>query len=213
MLLLRSQSAGVRGKTGHRNTIQKIEGGFPHSEIPGSKLVRSSPRLIAAYHVLHRLSAPRHPPNALKTLDRFRDRCPLTGSRYQRLRSSLAASACSGCRPDDTVTKRPATYLFPDTPPYACRTRPPGLTAFAAPTATFPLHDVLRTLHAADRRGSETLTTIRTAANRYPDRTPRHHRIKTRRPCSRTAPSPKRMVEPDGIEPTTSCLQSTRSPN
>ena len=49
--------------------ITEIEGGFPHSEILGSKLVRSSPRLIAAYHVLHRLSAPRHPPNALMTLD------------------------------------------------------------------------------------------------------------------------------------------------
>ena len=43
--------------------------GFPHSEIHGSKRIRSSPRLIAAYHVLHRLLAPRHPPNALKTLD------------------------------------------------------------------------------------------------------------------------------------------------
>ena len=43
--------------------------GFPHSEIFGSKLVRSSPKHIAAYHVLHRLSAPRHPPNALMTLD------------------------------------------------------------------------------------------------------------------------------------------------
>ena len=49
--------------------ITGIEGGFPHSEILGSKPVRSSPRLIAAYHVLHRLSAPRHPPNALMTLD------------------------------------------------------------------------------------------------------------------------------------------------
>src|SRR3954469_15808703 len=57
-----------------------VEGGLPHSEIPGSKLVRSSPRLIAAYHVLHRLSAPRHPPNALKTLDRSHDRCPPLGS-------------------------------------------------------------------------------------------------------------------------------------
>ena len=53
-----------------------IEGGFPHSEILGSKLVRSSPRLIAAYHVLHRLSAPRHPPNALMTLDHSHGRCP-----------------------------------------------------------------------------------------------------------------------------------------
>src|SRR5690606_17133504 len=39
--------------------------GFPHSEIRGSTLVCSSPRLIAAYHVLHRLSMPRHPPYAL----------------------------------------------------------------------------------------------------------------------------------------------------
>ena len=46
-----------------------IKGGFPHSEIAGSKLIRSSPTLIAAYHVLHRLCVPRHPPDALKTLD------------------------------------------------------------------------------------------------------------------------------------------------
>jgi hypothetical protein len=39
-----------------------------HSEIPGSKLVSSSPRLIAAVHVLLRLSTPRHPPYALSSL-------------------------------------------------------------------------------------------------------------------------------------------------
>ncbi len=44
-------------------------GGLPHSEIPGSKLTGSSPGLFAACHVLHRLSMPRHPPNALQTLD------------------------------------------------------------------------------------------------------------------------------------------------
>ena len=49
--------------------IIEVEGGLPHSEILGSKPVRGSPRLIAAYHVLHRLLAPRHPPNALMTLD------------------------------------------------------------------------------------------------------------------------------------------------
>jgi hypothetical protein len=37
-------------------------GGFPHSEIPGSKPVHGSPRLIAVSHVLHRHLAPRHPP-------------------------------------------------------------------------------------------------------------------------------------------------------
>ena len=42
--------------------------GFPHSDIPGSKLVCSSPRLFAADRVLHRLLAPRHSPCALSSL-------------------------------------------------------------------------------------------------------------------------------------------------
>jgi hypothetical protein len=42
--------------------------GFPHSDIRGSTIARISPRLFAACHVLHRLSAPRHPPNALVML-------------------------------------------------------------------------------------------------------------------------------------------------
>ena len=44
------------------------QGGFPHSEISGSKPVCGSPKLIAAYHVLHRLLVPRHPPYALSSL-------------------------------------------------------------------------------------------------------------------------------------------------
>ena len=43
--------------------------GLPHSEIPGSKVVCTSPRLIAAYHVLRRFPEPRHPPYALILLD------------------------------------------------------------------------------------------------------------------------------------------------
>src|SRR5688572_20355408 len=42
--------------------------GLPHSEILGSKPVCGSPKLIAAYHVLHRLLAPRHSPYALSSL-------------------------------------------------------------------------------------------------------------------------------------------------
>ena len=49
-----------------RDTTQG--GGFPHSEIRGSKGIGPSPRLIAACHVLHRLSVPRHPLNALMRL-------------------------------------------------------------------------------------------------------------------------------------------------
>ena len=39
--------------------------GLSHSEIRGSKVICTLPRLIAAYHVLHRLREPRHPPYAL----------------------------------------------------------------------------------------------------------------------------------------------------
>ena len=39
--------------------------GLSHSEICGSKVICTSPQLIAAYHVLHRLREPRHSPCAL----------------------------------------------------------------------------------------------------------------------------------------------------
>ena len=45
--------------------LGSLPGGLPHSEIHGSKPVSGSPWLIAAVHVLHRLSSPRHPPRAL----------------------------------------------------------------------------------------------------------------------------------------------------
>jgi hypothetical protein len=39
--------------------------GLPHSDISGSKVICTSPKLFAAYHVLHSLWEPRHPPCAL----------------------------------------------------------------------------------------------------------------------------------------------------
>ena len=42
--------------------------GFPHSDIRGSKLAYSSPRLFAVNHVLLRLLVPRHSPYALVSL-------------------------------------------------------------------------------------------------------------------------------------------------
>jgi hypothetical protein len=42
-------------------------GGLPHSGIRGSTPADGYPRLIAAFHALHRLVAPRHPPCALNS--------------------------------------------------------------------------------------------------------------------------------------------------
>ena len=45
---------------------------FPHSDISGSSLICSSPKLFAACHVLHRLLMPRHSPCALFSLTFFK---------------------------------------------------------------------------------------------------------------------------------------------
>jgi hypothetical protein len=57
--------------------------GLPHSEIFGSKPVCGSPKLIAAYHVLHRLLAPRHSPYALSSLTILNSELTTAGSRRE----------------------------------------------------------------------------------------------------------------------------------
>ena len=59
------QFAGFASCTYGFSAGYPLRGGLPHSEIPGSTIARISPGLIAACHVLHRLSVPRHPPDAL----------------------------------------------------------------------------------------------------------------------------------------------------
>ena len=49
-------------------TTEVCSARFPHSEICGSLNICFLPQLIAAYHVFHRLSVPRHPPCALSNL-------------------------------------------------------------------------------------------------------------------------------------------------
>ena len=52
----------------HRTIPEYCSGVFPHSDISGSMLICSSPKLFAACHVLHRLLMPRHSPCALISL-------------------------------------------------------------------------------------------------------------------------------------------------
>jgi hypothetical protein len=76
--------------------------GFPHSEIFGSKPVRGSPKLIAAYHVLLRLLAPRHPPNALLALDQL-----LHLSKNLRSRDLQFSVPCRGHPPSTELLSHP----------------------------------------------------------------------------------------------------------
>ena len=92
--------------------------GLPHSEILGSKPVCGSPKLFAAYHVLHRLLAPRHSPYALSSLTISNSRLtPIAGSR-------LAGSRVRTCR----TANRELRIAACDSPLHtACVLTPPAL--------------------------------------------------------------------------------------
>ena len=60
--------------------------GLPHSEIPGSMDICSSPRLFAACHVLLRLLMPRHSPCALSSLTYRRFHSDLSENSWFSLR-------------------------------------------------------------------------------------------------------------------------------
>ena len=75
----------------YRSNNMKLSGGLPHSEIRGSKLILSSSRLIAEYHVFHRLLLPRHSPNALFALDLIQKKTDLSTSRQAEAGKKLPA--------------------------------------------------------------------------------------------------------------------------
>ena len=82
---------------------------FPHSDIPGSQLAYSSPRLFAVSHVLHRLLSPRHPPYALSSLTEKLAR----NQRPPRSRGSAAIPS------DATRTQRAHAERMPPLPAIA----------------------------------------------------------------------------------------------
>ena len=84
-----------------------LSGGLPHSEISGSKPARSSPDLFAACYVLHRLSVPRHPPDALDYLISLVHRHTLL-HRGKATRNSRAIPPrrCSRFKPPETAPQQ-----------------------------------------------------------------------------------------------------------
>ena len=97
-------------------THKNVSGGLPHSEISGSKPIPGSPKLIAGYHVLHRLLLPRHPPNALLALDPIQRR---TGH------NPTAHHAPSG--------KTGLLHVRSASPPRAVRLQGPGRKSYILP--------------------------------------------------------------------------------
>ena len=102
----------------------RLRGGLPHSEIPGSKPARGSPRLNAACHVLHRLSTPRHPPNALRSLACH----PAPAARPAVLvGTTRTREPDTGCQSIPMPNAHGRRRLHPKVQEPSCRTRPRSL--------------------------------------------------------------------------------------
>ncbi len=159
---------------------------MPHTEICGSKFAHNSPQLIAACHVLHRLCMPRHPPNALTS----------------RLRVHTA-----NARAETADAARPAHLRMP-APRSAARqsaddldinlslfsARHPALIDADRSTPQEPMH---RTITASI---SKPIHNVKERKRPSPS-------LAGTRPDPKSS-SPEKLVEPVGIEPTTSSLQS-----
>ena len=146
--------------------------GFPIQKSAGQRIVGSSPRLIAAVHVFHRLSSPRHPPDALSILAFLY---------YKRFSQPYATS------------------LFFLSFPYVIVNE----QALAGRRICVRVKTSTR-VDTSLRRKSLFFATFSTSSTR-PKARPRL----TPYPRKRLA----KLVEAEGIEPTTSSLQSWRSPS
>jgi hypothetical protein len=184
----------------------QFEGGLPHSEIHGSKGARPSPQLIAACHVLHRLSSPRHPSNALSYLSFS---ASMHGGDTAPPSWIFARTVCRCC-PSTNALRRGRT-LFHDvnlTPP-AMRRRRSLLSASQRPLPSaisegwWSQTGSNRRPHACKARALPTeLWPLRSAWPRNGDPSGRCVDILTR---------VEAMVGPDRVELSTSRLSGVRS--
>ena len=165
---------------------------FPDSEIRGSEGARPYSRLIAACYVLHRLCAPRHPPDALAlTLDRS------------------AFVPCPEKRPGSRTIRRLSACAVPFLEWYLCD----QIECLMDQPVVRPANPAFTCQRFWIRTDVQIQTVFLSKSK------PRSNRIVGALDCGGACGLPseaaeqRRMVEPIGIEPTTSSLQSSRSPN
>ncbi len=196
------------------------QGGLPHSDIPGSQPARGSPGLIAACHVLHRLLAPRHPPDALLVLaETLSSRSPRTAP------TRAARNRAPTIRPRPASHKHICTHMH---------TRAHTHTHMTLLTRTSPApsrkmavrHKPCRAPHERPNPDSQPKDHVTPTTPQQPRPLRRarpghgkgslkpHHnaRVPTFAP-SGDALLETLLLETTGIEPVTPCLQSRCSPS
>ena len=149
--------------------------GLPHSDIRGSTIARISPRLFAACHVLHRLLAPRHPPDALlMQTNPMNAPRKNTHAQDQRAHAQTQPQATSGCKHATCTQTHICTHTCNGTP---TRPRKPSRSQQAAtpaaPHATraatkTPIHRIKGTNAARKRAPGGGQAWRRTGSNRRP---------------------------------------------
>ena len=156
-----------------KDTAAQVRGGLPHSETPGSPIARISPGLFAACCVLHRLSVPRHPPDALlfaRSQDTARGatlRCLILSGRpaaphpgTRRAQGQAPAAPSNGVYPKARITPSPGhasaasgPAFHEDTSSDGNSTRPPLAPQTHGPLAHGPGTNRGRPASAAIRLG------------------------------------------------------------
>src|SRR6185312_15393735 len=114
-----------------------LAGGLPHSEIPGSTIARISPGLFAACHVLHRLSVPRHPPDALNLALEHRTQPQSPSPPQPPAQRPAAGTRCPGPVPEPTEPSCPASPV-PGPVSDATRNTPAAPSPLTSTTGTPP---------------------------------------------------------------------------
>jgi hypothetical protein len=193
-----------------------LAGGLPHSEIPGSPIARISPGLFAACHVLHRLSVPRHPPDALAS--RLITTSPSPATLHHRRAQGQApcrvpATAESGGLYEDTSLGQARRRLGLRRPGWQSFASPKGARRCRHPTCPpRSHHNSLFTRQSTSRRGRpRRCRAIFSERRRATLPSCRSHLRVPPPGCGRSLALP--VVEVNGFEPMTSCLQSRRSPS
>ena len=169
-------------------------GGLPHSDIHGSKPARGSPWLFAACHVLRRLLVPRHPPNALLSLEiRYASRNAYLTMHRNHPQGSMISDQWSEGPRGSTGTKHQTPT--PRTDPHTNHSRSahnksPLNTRHPTAGALIPLETALPVRHAAEQR------TVAQSRHRSPDNTRRQCPTTNNRDPT-TGYAPRDAPEPD----------------
>ena len=187
-------------------------GGLPHSDIFGSKLVCSSPKLFAACHVLHRLLAPRHSPYTLSSLTIRNSKLTLTNRLHVDWSATVPCETLRVLWSEKTTVCR----IF-SCQRSACRNLQQSVYVgyrFGAPAPRSATTTQRRRRCARDSKASLAHRNFSKASSAATDLAlSLQSDSLSGLPTEARASSERKLVENTGLEPVTSWLQTRRSPS